>query len=346
MGDHRRDVGLDHPVLAEVAGRNPRHRQVRIRPIVFWTRHRRGAAQGTGLTTEHVRWAYRLFLDREPENEDVLRSTARGIRSTPELRRAMMSSDEYRAHAVADAFAGSSIRVVSILDDGLRVCIDLADAVSGAGVALGMGEVEERRWIRETLRAGDVALDLGANVGLLTVTMAAAVGGSGRVVSFEPMPAAAEMLRISVRENGFEDRVRIEPAAVGDHGGTVNLLDAPNGNLSASHLVGEEDARPTVEALMVTLDGQDLPRPVRLIKADIEGAEPLAFAGGEHLLRADRPLILCEINPVRLPEVAGISAREFIGRMEERGYACTALDGTAITDVTGTVPASAVFQPH
>ena len=313
---------------------------------MFWKRHRRGTEQPTGLTTEHVRWAYRLFLDREPENEEVLRSTARVIPTTPELRRAMMSSEEYRAHAVADAFHGSSIRVVSILDDGLRVCIDLADAVSGAGVALGMGEVEERRWIRDTLRAGDVALDLGANVGLLTVTMAAAVGGSGHVVSFEPLPAAAEMLKISVRENGFEDRVRIEAAAVGDHGGTVHLLDAPNGNLSASHLVGEADTRATVEALMVTLDGQDLPRPVRLIKADIEGAEPLAFTGAERLLREDRPLILCEVNPVRLPEVAGISAREFIGQMLERGYGCTALDGSAISEVTGTVPVSAVFRPR
>ena len=313
---------------------------------MFWKRHRRGTEQPTRLTTEHVRWAYRLFLDREPENEEVLRSTAKVIPTTPELRRAMMASDEYRAHAVADAFAGSSIRVVSILDDGLRVCIDLADAVSGAGVALGMGEVEERRWIRDTLRAGDVALDLGANVGLLTVTMAAAVGGSGHVVAFEPMPAAAEMLQISVRENGFEDRVRIEPAAVGDHGGSVHLVDAPNGNLSASHLAGEADTRPTVEAPMVTLDGQDLPRPVRLIKADIEGAEPLAFAGAERMLREDRPLILCEVNPVRLPEVAGISAREFIGQMHDRGYACTAIDGTAISEVTGTVPVSAVFRPR
>ena len=302
--------------------------------------------RANGLTTEHVRWAYRLFLDREPESEDVLRSTARAIRTTPELRRAMMASEEYRAHAVADAFAGSSARVVSILDDGLRVCIDLADAVSGAGVALGMGEVEERRWVRDTLRAGDVAVDLGANAGLLTVTMAAAVGETGRVVSFEPVPAAAELLQISVRENGFEDRVRIERAAVGDQDGAVHLLASPNGNLSASHLVGEADARPTVEAPMVTLDGQDLPRPVRFVKADIEGSEPLAFAGAERLLREDRPLILCEVNPVRLPEVAGIPVHEFIVQMDGRGYDCTALDGTPISDATGTIPVSAVFRPR
>ncbi|MDR0359377.1 MAG: FkbM family methyltransferase [bacterium] len=313
---------------------------------MFWKRHARGTAQPAGLTTEHVRWAYRLLLDREPENEDVLRSTARAIRTTPELRRAMMSSDEYQAHAVADAFAGTSIRVVSILDDGLRVCLDLADAVSGAGVVLGMGEVEERRWIRDTLRTGDVALDLGANVGLLTVTMAAAVGSTGRVVAFEPQPAAAELLQISVRENGFDDRVRIETVALGAQSGTVHLLDAPNGNLSASHLVANTEARPTVEARMVTLDGQDLPRPVRLIKADIEGAEPLAFTGAERLLGEDRPLILCELNPVRLTEVAGVSPREFIGQMDGRRYGCTALDGTPITEVTGTIPVSAVFRPR
>jgi hypothetical protein len=97
---------------------------------------------------------------------------------------------------------------------------------------------------------------------------------------------------------------------------------------------------------MVTLDGQDLPRPVRFVKADIEGSEPLAFAGAERLLREDRPLILCEVNPVRLPEVAGISVREFIGQMDGRGYDCTALDGTPISDASGTIPVSAVFRPR
>jgi FkbM family methyltransferase len=346
MGEYGRGLGFHHPVLPEVAWRTSPGHQVRIRPTVFWKRRHRETAQAPRLTTEHVRWAYRLFLDREPESEDVLESTAAAIPSTPELRRAMMASDEYRAHAVADAFAGSSVRVVTILDDGLRVCVDLADAVSGAGVVLGMGEVEERSWIRNTLRAGEVALDLGANVGLITVTMAAAVGGGGRVVAFEPLPAAAELLRVSVRENGFEDRVRIETAAIGDHSGTVHLLSAPNGNLSASHLVAEARSRATVRVRMVTLDGLDLPRPVRLIKADIEGAEPLALAGAERLLREDRPLILCEVNPVRLPEVSGISAREFISQMEARGYTCASVAGAPISDVAGTIPQSAVFRPR
>lgn len=312
---------------------------------MFIKGRRRQLHLGRGLPPEYVRWAYRLFLDREPENEHVVRSTAATIRTTPELRRAIMASEEYRAHAMADTFAGRTARVVNILDDGLRVCVDLADPISGAGVVLGMGEIEERTWIRDLLRPGDIALDLGANVGLITVTMASSVGEEGHVIAFEPLPAAAQLLRASIRENGFEDRVEVQQVAAGDRYGSVQLLAAPNGSLSATHLVATADGHTTVQVPMVRLDDLEVPRPVRLIKADIEGSEPFAFDGAERLLEEDRPLILSEINPPMLNVVAGVSAEEFIRRMSDRGYSCTSVSGEPILDVAGPTPRSAVFRP-
>ena len=45
------------------------------------------------VTPEHVRWAYRLFLDREPENKRVLE---RNVKSTAELRESFMRSNEFQ----------------------------------------------------------------------------------------------------------------------------------------------------------------------------------------------------------------------------------------------------------
>jgi SAM-dependent methyltransferase len=49
-----------------------------------------------GLTREHVTWAYRLLLDREPESDDVVTAKVRDLATTAELRRDIMSSAEFR----------------------------------------------------------------------------------------------------------------------------------------------------------------------------------------------------------------------------------------------------------
>jgi len=48
------------------------------------------------LTEEDVRWAYRICLDREPENEQVVTHHLRTCRNRRELARAFTSSDEFR----------------------------------------------------------------------------------------------------------------------------------------------------------------------------------------------------------------------------------------------------------
>ena len=53
-------------------------------------------AHGPGLTRDHVIWAYRLLLDREPENDYVVDSKLRGLSDTQQLRSAIVASPEYR----------------------------------------------------------------------------------------------------------------------------------------------------------------------------------------------------------------------------------------------------------
>src|ERR1700758_5459758 len=53
-------------------------------------------------------------------------------------------------------------------------------------------------WVCERLlRPGDTALDIDANTGLFTCQMAALVGPTGNAPSFEPNPAAIDLLRQS-----------------------------------------------------------------------------------------------------------------------------------------------------
>ena len=52
-----------------------------------------------GLTREHVVWAYRLLLDRDPENEDVIGPKLAGSRDTRDLRQHLMTSAEFQTQA-------------------------------------------------------------------------------------------------------------------------------------------------------------------------------------------------------------------------------------------------------
>ncbi len=75
------------------------------------------------------------------------------------------------------------------------------------------------RFVASVLRRGDVAVDVGANIGVFTVPMALAVGETGRVIAYEPNPEVADLLGDNVylnRNSGkLTAEVKVRPVAVG-----------------------------------------------------------------------------------------------------------------------------------
>ena len=49
-----------------------------------------------GITRDHVVWAYRVLLDRDPESEDVIGPKLAGSANTAELRHHLITSAEFR----------------------------------------------------------------------------------------------------------------------------------------------------------------------------------------------------------------------------------------------------------
>ena len=196
-------------------------------------------------------------------------------------------------------------------------------------------------------------MDCGAHIGYFAMHLADAVGPGGSVAAFEPFESNAECLERSIRENHFEDRVRLDRAAVGAAPGSLPLVYAPNTiNSGGAFLQGPgvvPEGHTTRTVPVVALDGLALPRPVSFIKADIEGAEPLAFRGADALLRADRPTILSELHPLQLDRVSGVTPAQFIAEMRSRGYRCHLLGagvaGQEIDDAPTNGVTSVVFLP-
>jgi len=142
---------------------------------------------------------------------------------------------------------------------------------------------------RRTLKPGDLFVDVGANVGSYTLW---AIEFGASVVSVEPDPNSARMLRENLALNGYTAEV-IE-AAIGEAPGTAHITTDKG---PMNHLVGEPGPG-TREITVTTLDEILGDRVAAGIKVDVEGAEPLVVRGAIKALTQHRiKLIQFEWNP-------------------------------------------------
>src|SRR6185295_2844892 len=133
------------------------------------------------LTREHVVWGYRLFLDREPETEFVIDEKVTSNRGTRQLRTNFMLSPEFGDNNPDLTLFNDRNIVIKELDGKLRLFVDTSDVVIGWGIIRGKYELDELDFVRRTVGPGQTVLDIGANIGLFTVTMASLTGPTGRV---------------------------------------------------------------------------------------------------------------------------------------------------------------------
>ena len=302
-----------------------------------------------GLTREHVVWAYRLLLDREPESEDVIGPKLAGSQTTAELRHHLITSAEFREKNPDFAHTNDSTIVIKEIAPGVRLFIDLSDHAIGLNILRGQYEQDEIRFVRGLLKRGDCAIDVGGHIGFFTMQMAEAVGPEGRVYAFEPFDANADLLERSIAENGFGGRVRFQRAAAGAASGTATLtFPVETLNSGGAYLLRDGSAplsgNRKKEVPLVALDSLDLPRPVRVIKMDVEGAEPQVMQGAARILRDDKPVILSELHPIQLERASGLTPDQFLAQIAAFGYRAHAVEHGGIGAPIDRAPAEALIS--
>ena len=312
--------------MAAVLGR--RHDKVRLRPDTTGN----NATHPGGLTREHVVWAYRLLLDRDPESEEVIGPKLAGSRDTRELRHHLMTSAEFQDNNRDYAHTNDRTVVIKELEGGVRLFVDLADHVIGLNIVRSHYEAVEIAFVQTVLGPGDTTIDVGAHIGFFAMQMAAIVGDRGAVYAFEPLDANADLLERSIVENRFSDRVMFRRSAVGASSGTAVLTFPVETLNSGGAYLLRDGTRPLTgnreaSVPVVALDDLAIRRPVRFIKMDVEGAEPLVVRGGTRLLKEDRPVVLSELHPTQLARASGVTGGEFIAQMRALGYEARPLQG-------------------
>ena len=156
---------------------------------------------------------------------------------------------------------------------------------------------DEIHFVRHLLRPGQKALDIGANYGLFSLSMARCVGSSGRVWSIEPASGTAALLKQSVALNGF-DQVKVLQLALSDRLGTARL--ALNDNAELNELIRDANTQvPSEEVPLSTLDtlmDQHDWQGIDFVKMDAEGEEAAIVRGGRRFLEQNSPLVQFEVK--------------------------------------------------
>lgn len=180
----------------------------------------------------------------------------------------------------------------------------------------GLYDPQEMDVLLRLTNPGDAFLDIGANVGSVTVPLASHVGRKGVIYAFEPFRQVFQFLNANVATNGL-DNVHTFHCALSDneaapkvtvpapsmvYGQNVGMYGVFKGeSREPNDPSGSPRDRPE-EITVRTLDSFELPR-ADVIKIDVEGHAPRVLAGGIKTLESHRPILWFEHNGQTAPEV-------------------------------------------
>ena len=178
------------------------------------------------------------------------------------------------------------------------------------------------------LLPGMVVLDVGANIGEITMAAAQRVGSNGRVYSFEPMTTLYDCLTEHLKMNGI-DHVTPITKGLSDKIGVATIFRAEATFKDGSRHDGLGTLYPTAsrsdvvgDIELTTMDEfcaeSNITR-IDLVKIDVEGAELAVLKGGLKSIGRFKPYLIVELQ-TQTAEDAGYKPDDIVSLLKTAGY--------------------------
>jgi FkbM family methyltransferase len=191
--------------------------------------------------------------------------------------------------------------IVEMRVNDLPVLVDLSQQ-EARYIYFGAFERDEVRFMRRWVKSGNIALDVGANVGYLTAILAGAVGPKGKVYAFEPNPVVFSQLRVlaDASQGAIEAFRYAVTDEVGNEPAVTRFYVSPDHPMWSSTMAEcAESSSGEIEVPAISLSefcGQNELARVDFIKIDVEGGEAGVLRGMHRfLVNGGRPAIMCEV---------------------------------------------------
>lgn len=155
---------------------------------------------------------------------------------------------------------------------------------------------DELKFLRKLLQPGWQIIDIGANYGVYSLSMAKLVGEKGRVWAFEPASMTATYLEASIALNALS-QISLEKCALSSSSGVARLSLSEHAELNAlSH--DDTSSGESEEVPVVTLDScieKHAWTTIDFLKIDAEGEEANILLGGTSFFKTFSPLVQFEV---------------------------------------------------
>ena len=259
-----------------------------------------------------IRAAFRLRFNAAP-TEAELRAELLAYPDLMSFREAFLSSPELRD--LAEQGPGTEVQRAPALEEHTLTVLDSSFTLRGDGpegywrrLVTGPNDPSLERLAR-LLRAAfpdggvdRVLADVGANIGVTSLTMGAAAPHHAALLSFEPDARSLPLLRHNLEANHLK-QARVLDYALAERDGWARLrrgtLNAATSVLAEPHSrtqsIGAAFDDVPVRRLDTVLQELGLGR-LDFLKIDVEGSETPVMLGASEAIARDRPIIFVEFN--------------------------------------------------
>ena len=210
------------------------------------------------------------------------------------------------------------VKMDNVDDPVLFLTSDYDTHISGSLRQNGVYDENVLRILMTMIRPNDIVIDVGANIGAMTIPMAKRVAPRGQVYAFEPVGLNFYRLSANIAINDVHMNVVAVHAGVGStDGDTLEIpiltsdISTNLGSFSLLHAASTfeamqtkleregEELNPVERVTVRSLDAFNFPRCPSFIKIDAETMELDVLQGGKELVKRCQPIIHAENNCIK-----------------------------------------------
>jgi FkbM family methyltransferase len=157
--------------------------------------------------------------------------------------------------------------------------------------------------LRQEVKKGMTVVEVGANIGYVTLIIAELIEKTGKLYAFEPEPRNFKLLKMNIEANNYTDTVVPLQKGISNINGKAPFYISESSNLHS--MIKTNHMKSSIDIELITLDeflaDKGIPN---FVKMDIEGQEVEALEGMYTTLkRAPSPIkLLMEVHPMYYSE--------------------------------------------
>ena len=165
------------------------------------------------------------------------------------------------------------------------------------------------------LKPGDCFVDVGANIGLMSIYASKLVGESGEVIAYEAHPETFNWLTFNIELNKISN-IKANNFALGSEPSQLFIYDNWQVNRGGASLIVKDEQSKSYPVEVKRLD-DCLPRNLKpkVIKVDVEGFELEVLKGATQTITDFKPILVIELSSLRTNHHENTDLIDFIEKL-------------------------------